>query len=70
MVEDDGEWMIRGNHSSSFIHQMDFGKMHIGPIFFPEIGFTISGKNRLNLGFVNGSQIGKEKSLRNFSFPK
>jgi hypothetical protein len=31
MVVDDGEWMIRGNHSSSFIHQMDFGKMHIGP---------------------------------------
>jgi hypothetical protein len=44
--------------------------MDIGPIFFPEIGFTISGKNWANLGSVNEFQVGKEKSLRDFSFPK
>jgi hypothetical protein len=50
--------------------ELDFCKMDIGPIFFPEIGFTISGENERNLGSVNELQIGKEKSLRDFSFPK
>ncbi len=37
--------------------------MDIGPIFSPEIGFTISGENRLNLGPVNKYEVGLEDQV-------
>jgi hypothetical protein len=35
--------------------------MDIRPIFFQEIGFTISWKNRPKLFFVNYLRLGREK---------
>ena len=57
--------------------------MDIGPVFlgsqtrpdrvwgpFPEIGFTISGKNGFHSWAGEGLWFGKEKSLRRFFLPK
>jgi hypothetical protein len=49
---------------------LDFCKRDIGPIFFPEIGSTISGKNHSFGALATNYRIGKEESLRDFSFPK